>query len=416
MNRFYAFWVVLVLVGVAREAQPSQDKTDAQQVSPYSITVLTMEGEPHPFFVFGHNALWIRDHRLNRDEVYNWGTFRFDSITLIPEFFLGRFQYWVSVGSLYSTVYTYRAANRTIWTQELNLSPEQKQQIVERVRLNAKDENKYYKYDYYYDNCSTRIRDVIDDVCGGCIQKASMQKADMTFRQHTMRLTQSLLYEYVVLDLVMGQRIDQPITQWEEAFLPLYLKRMLSEARIEHNGVLKPLVKNEKIIFQSTRPPEPDQPPFMLMWYLMWGLLLGGGAFLLAWLSSKHTGARIAFGVLIVLVGLVVGFFGFFMPPLMLFTDHKVAGLNENIMQVPFWVIALTVFGVGIARGKLRSFNRARFLLRATVIFSLLGLCLKILPWFDQQNWRVIAFCIPMWLGLFFGLKNQPTISRSEKK
>src|SRR5207249_7657865 len=122
-----------------------------------------------------------------------------------------------------------------------------------------RDENKYYRYNYYTDNCSTRVRDAIDKAIDGQIKaQLAPRPTGTTFRWHTRRLTRVDALWYTLLNTVLGPATDRPITEWEECFLPIKLRDHLRSVSIKDpDGHDVPLVKSEKILFSSTRAPEP---------------------------------------------------------------------------------------------------------------------------------------------------------------
>lgn len=214
---------VLVLSGARpARAEPAEDLT---------IFVLTFGPGDHPFFKFGHNAILVQP----KDEsglVYNFGTFQFDSAALIPKFLRGRFKYWLSVSGMEATFASYVSDNRTIEAQELDLTPAQKTALWQSLRDNARPENREYLYDYFRDNCSTRVRDAIDRVVDGRVRQAGQRPAAMTFRADALRMTADFFPEYLGLDLGLGRPTDAPITLWDEAFLPERMRDLLRVVRI----------------------------------------------------------------------------------------------------------------------------------------------------------------------------------------
>src|SRR5260221_842723 len=164
----------------------------------------------HPFFKFGHDAILVRDHTSGVDRVYNFGTFRFDSPGLIGEFLKGRLVYWLSVSSLPVTMASYERETRTILRQELALPPAEKQVLRVRLEENARPDKREYKYDYFLDNCSTRVRDAIDRATEGALREASRAPGRLTLREQALRMTADALPLYLALDLVLGGATDRP--------------------------------------------------------------------------------------------------------------------------------------------------------------------------------------------------------------
>src|SRR6185503_14057860 len=186
--------------------------------------------------------------------VYNFGTFRFDSPRLILDFLKGRLSYWLSVSSLRSVLAEYQHENRDISVQELRLTAEAKRRLQAKLDENARPENRAYKYDYFLDNCSTRVRDALEPVLGNpAFRDAARAPARMTLRQHALRMTAEPLWFYVALDLVLGPAVDRPIDRWTEMFLPAEVARGLEAT--------PGLVASQRLVFRAQRPPPRELPP-----------------------------------------------------------------------------------------------------------------------------------------------------------
>ncbi len=371
-----------------------------------TISVLTFGPGDHPFFKFGHNAIWVHDEARKRDRVFNYGTFLFDSPALIPTFLRGKLRYWLSEQSLRGTIAGYHRENRTIDAQEIDLSPAERRQMLAALEDNLKDENKYYKYDYYQDNCSTRVRDMVDRFTGGRLHEASTMPARMTWRSHTLRLIADDLPFYLGLNLAMGDLIDKPIDVWKEMFLPARLQETLRTAtRPNTDGSTRPLDQSERRLLEAERAPVRSEPPRWMLPFGLAGLGIGGLLALLGDASRKATAARVVFGILTSLLGLVLGLLGLIFVMFWVATDHQVAHRNENILQCAPWAIVLAGSGIGVARRKVASTHRAYVFALAALLASALGLLAKLLPWFDQVNGQLIALLLPIWAGLTFGLR-----------
>ena len=170
----------LAAAGVSRagsvrsaESPPRLRPTRSASKDPLSVYVMTFGPGDHPFFKFGHDAIWIHDAAAGTDRVYNFGTFSFTGPRLILDFLHGRMTYWLSVSYLPAVLASYEHENRTIDVQELALDPAAKQALRARLDVNARPENRAYKYDYFLDNCATRVRDAIDDAVGGQLRASA---------------------------------------------------------------------------------------------------------------------------------------------------------------------------------------------------------------------------------------------------
>jgi hypothetical protein len=375
----------------------------AQDGSELRVSVLTMGPGDHPFFKFGHNALLVEGPGLAT--VYNWGTFQFDSPALIPKFLRGRLKYWLSRSSLADTIEDYVSANRTIVAQELDLSPAQRLALKGFLDENARPQNREYLYDYFWDNCSTRVRDAIDRVVGGRVRAAGGGPGEQTFRAHALRMTADFVPVYLGLHLGLGSFTDQPIDRFREAFLPERLQGLLRDVRVPADGGgEKPLVKSERVLFEAQRAPVAPRPPGWTPWFALVGVAAGAALVLLGQAAGRRQGARVALGLATSALGLVLGLLGLVLVGLWAFTNHRAAHANENILVCAPFAIALAGFGLGVARGRAASIRRA-FLLAATAAgLAALGLVLGALPAFAQDNRAFLALLLPIWAGLAAGL------------
>jgi hypothetical protein len=417
------FASLLVLTAAPRvsHAEPGDNLT---------VSALTFGPGDHPFFKFGHNAILVQVRSRGEPAgfagsgpsreglgtlpgvpsqsaegwVYNFGTFSFDSPMLIPKFLRGNFYYWLSVSSVEETLGSYAAANRTILAQELELTAAQKWTLWQALRKNARPENREYLYDYFYDNCSTRVRDAIDRAIGGRVQQAGQGAAPMTFRAHSLRMVADLWPEYVGLYVGLGRGADVPINRWHEAFLPERLADLLRAVRVPVADGDKPLVKSETVLYRAVRPDKPAAPPNWLAYFLLLGVVLGGSMWGLGRLAERSGTARVALGAATSAVGGGFGVLGLVMLCLWAFTNHRVAHANANIMQFAPWAVALVGYGIGVAIGRPRATRRAHAIVLSLLVFALAGLLGKALPGMNQDNWPFILLCLPTWLGLWRGL------------
>ncbi len=391
-----ALWAVLTTSARPVAAQPAEPHPGEA----IDIYLLTISPGDHPFAKFGHNSLWVHDGARNKDRVYNYGTYDFAAPGVVPKFFLGRSEYELSRRSLAKELRMFRAENRRMEAQRLNLTPAQRWELYQFLRWNHRKENRFYRYHYYRDNCSTRIRDAIDKVAGGRLRQAAGSPATMTYRQQVARRRADLLPEYAMLYLVAGGLADQPITVWEETFIPMELQKLLDRATVlGPDGGEQPLVAEQKVLLEANRPPPRDRPPNWLGYFLLVGVVLGGGMAALGRWGRRRRAPRVAAAVALALAGLVLGVLGTMLVLIWAFTDHDAMWANENILQCAPWLLAMPVLAVGVGRGRARATRRAGRLWALAAAAGCLGLVLKALPWFDQDNGLVIAAVLPLVLG-----------------
>jgi hypothetical protein len=388
---------LLVGIEIAAHAEPGDDLT---------VYALTFGPGEHPFLKFGHNAILVQP-KAEPGWVFNFGTFDFSDPDLILKFLRGRFNYWLSVSGAEATMEAYTAEDRTIISQELDLTAPQKWALWQALRVNARPENRAYLYDYFYDNCSTRVRDAIDRVIGGKLRAAGQAPGTLTLRAHALRSVADYLPEYLGLYLGLARATDRPIDRWAETFLPERLTDLLRTVRLPDGAGEKKLVKSERIVYQSTRPVKPARPPNWALYFLAVGVALGGAMLFLGRLGKRRKWARIFLGCATSGVGGAFGLLGLILACLWAFTNHKVAHANANIMQFAPWALVLFGYGIGVALGRPGATRKARALALSAAVFSALGILCKVFPGLNQDNWPFILFCLPAWLGLWSGLRFQ---------
>ncbi|HKP77040.1 MAG TPA: DUF4105 domain-containing protein, partial [Longimicrobiaceae bacterium] len=239
---------LLAAAGPARAqplAAPSQADTAVR------IYLLTMGPGDEVWEKFGHNAIWVHDPERGSDPAYNYGMFDFRQENFILNFARGRMLYWMEGFDAFVTLDHYRLLNRSVWAQELNLTPQQARRVRDYLEWNSQPENRFYRYDYYRDNCSTRVRDVLDRVLGGQLKAATANvSSGVTYRWHTRRLVAegaASVPMYTVLEGGLGPAADRPISKWDEMFLPMRLRDEVHALRIrDASGNLVPLVVREQ--------------------------------------------------------------------------------------------------------------------------------------------------------------------------
>ena len=375
---------------------------------PESLTVylMTMGPGKRVWERFGHNAIWIHDPVRGTDQAYNYGLFDFHQQNFLLRFIQGRMWYWMQGFPAESYVEQYRRANRSVWVQELEMAPQARRELQEFLEWNERPENRFYHYDYYRDNCSTRIRDALDRALGGRIHQTTQSAlTNRTYRFHTLRLTANDPPVYSGLLLALGQPVDRPISAWEEMFLPLAMREHLRELTVAgKDGAAVPLVRSERTLFEATEPTPPSTPPFWLPFYLGIGLALGGSTYGLATRARHSRPARLGFLMLTWIWVLVTGTAGVVLAGLWGLTDHAAAYYNENILQMNILALPLVWLLPGFVGRKRSSARFTLGLATAVAAISVVGLVLKLLPQFYQINGQVIALAVPAHAGVAAGL------------
>lgn len=354
---------------------------------------------------FGHNAIWIRDSSTGIDELYDYGRFSFLQENFLSRFLQKRMLYWMQGDPSSRVIPYYRSRNRSIYVQELNLTPSQRVELRDFLIWNDTDENRFYAYDYYLDNCSTRVRDALDRVLGGRIRDATYDRTTATtFRFHTLRLMAGRIFLYTGLHALLGSPVDDPITEWEEMFLPMKVREHLRKVTVlDRDGGEVPLVTAEGTLFESSRAPLRSAPPRWTWAFLLTGIAAAGALAGAGYRASNGRVARAAFVTAGTMWTLVAGLCGLVITGLWGFTAHTVAAWNENLFFLnPIALVFALVLGPSLF-GKRWATHLALWAGLAVGGLSVLGVLLQLLPWFNQVNGPIVALTVPINLTIAAG-------------
>lgn len=382
---------------------PAPARTMDTRGEPLSVYLITV-GQGDPYWTrFGHNALWVRDRQRGTDIAYNWGLFDFNEPGFLSRFLSGNTRYWMAGFDTWDMLEVYRSENRSIDVQELALTPEMARSLQEFAEWNALPENRAYRYDYYLDNCSTRIRDAIDRVLSGQIKLATDSiLTENTYRSHTQRLLAEHAPTWGGIMLVLGQPADSPISAWNEMFVPMLMRDHLRSVRVmDGEGGSTPLVSAEWRIFEPSRSPERAAAPNRTTSYTAAGLLLGLLIAALAW-GAGSAGwpplARTAATVLMSAWSILAGAAGLVVIGMWAFTHHIFMYANENVLQMtPLSLMLALLIPLSMrSRSDPRATPWATLLAFTIVGLSLIGFIVQLLPIMHQRNGEIIGLALPL--------------------
>jgi hypothetical protein len=343
------------------------------------ISLITCGPGNDLYATFGHSALQVYDPRLGIDRVYNYGTFDFDTPNFYLKFAQGKLNYALSVTNLERFMWTYQREGRWVYRQDLNLTVEEKNELYAFLENNALPENKDYKYDFFYDNCSTRIRDAIEKVLGEKLNYPDFnQDTIATFRQMIDLYLLNHPWSDIGIDLALGIPCDKKADYREKMFLPDYLKDRMGSATITNgaNGQ-RDIVLAEGFILEGTAkgPKESES----VSW-IFWILFLFCAATSIFGNPERMRWFDVAFFTICGLLGIAVLLLWFA-------TDHSATKLNMNIL----WALPSWLYGAWLLLKKKPSgtFFKAHAI---TLFFVVLAW-----PWIPQS---LSASMIPVVLAL----------------
>jgi Domain of unknown function (DUF4105) len=285
------------------------------------------------YSAFGHTAIRVYDPSLGMDDAYNYGLFSFNQPHFYLNFARGSSFYILGVQSYPDFQSTYIYFNRSLHEQVLNLNIEQKQNLFNFLQWNAQLENRSYRYDYFYDNCATRVRDAFSNTLKGQIKfDSSYIKTNYSIRDLTELYLSQQPWGDLGIDICLGLPMDKKISPYEYMFLPDYIESSFDHATINR----EPLVKSKTVIYEAK--PQPVEGPTHP--WIVFGvfLLITIGLSLFDW---KRRRLSKWFDVI---VFTTTGLLGILLVLLWTATDHKAAANNLNLL----WALPtnLLVFGL----------------------------------------------------------------------
>ena len=385
------------LLPVAPPLAPSPTNS-TEPGSNLTVYLLTFGWGDEVWARFGHNAIWIKDRRLGTDTTYNWGMFDFNQPHFLRRFLTGDTRYWMQAIDLDAMLSYYKKENRSVLAQELNLTPAQRLRLQQFVQWNEQPQNKFYRYDYYVDNCSTRLRDALDHAVGGQLQTSTVSVMTAgTYRFHTLRLLGDNVPLYTGADFALGHPADKPLSVWEEMFLPVRMANDLRAVKLTDSTDAKiPFVRSEMALFTAGRSPEPATPPNYFPWFVAAGLVLAGIGIALVRSAEGANKVALFLATLFATVwSLIAGLAGTALLIAWAFTKHHFMGRNENLLHLDPLSLSLVVL-VPLSIYGLRAVARTSKIAGFISAFSLLGFVMQGLPAFNQKNGEIIAIALPM--------------------
>ncbi len=294
----------------------------------FEISVLTCGPGEELYATFGHNSFRVRDKKRNIDIVYNYGTFDFNTPNFYVKFSRGKLPYRLSRQHFDRFLASYQYENRWVKEQVLDLTLEEKQQLITFLENNALPENREYAYDFFFDNCATRIYDVIKTNMNGVnIKGEDFDGNPPTFREILHDYLSSNSWNKFGIDLALGSVIDRKTSLKDRMFLPDYVYDALDSSTIERNRQTIPIVKSERLLNSEVKT-EGSKFSFLTSPMMVFGVLLLLVLFFTYRDLKKGTRSRWLDVSLFIITGLV----GTLIFLLWFATDHTATAKNFNLL------------------------------------------------------------------------------------
>jgi hypothetical protein len=336
----------------------------SQPVSDTSVYLLTCGPGTETYSIYGHSALRIVIPEKNSDTVYNWGVFDFSAPYFAWKFAKGRLDYMLGTESLQDFLRTYFFEKRFVYSQKINLTADETTRLIALINENLRPENVKYRYDFFYDDCSTRIRDLLEKSIGErLLYPPSESGKTPTFRDMVGKYQNPFPWLKFGIDLIMGSPGDKKAMLRDRMFLPIDMQNELVDTRIKRDDKMVPLLQNPEIILDFNSPSIKQNlfttPIFVFTLLLIIIIILSG---LIRNRKINRLFDIVIFSLFSILALMMI-FFNFF-------TNHQQMKWNLNIIWLnPLIIICLVTLIINKAGSGL--FRILFFISVAFIILSL---------------------------------------------
>ena len=319
MKRFFTSLILSLLLLPVLPAKATENDS-------IRLSLLTCSPGKEIYSLFGHTALRYQYPAQGIDVIFNYGLFSFNTPHFILRFALGETDYQLGVTDYSRFAREYAFSGRNVWQQTLNLDDTEKTKLIQLLQENYRPENRVYRYNFFYDNCSTRPRDKIEESLSGKISyPAEPQDCSRTYRDIIHQYCQGHPWSRFGIDLCIGSEADRPITQRQMMFAPFYLKDAFEQACIQTDSVARPLVSDSREIIETHADPRKESwtpTPWQCTLFLF---ILTAGATLYS--IRRRTSL---WGIDLLLFG-TAGIAGCILAFLALFSEHPAVSANYQL-------------------------------------------------------------------------------------
>lgn len=269
MKKILFILAVLFLICPAPARADMADSAD--------VYIITCAPGTASYSIYGHTALRIVVRGTTFDRVYNWGIFDFSTPNFAYRFAKGRLDYMLGAYSFEDFLREYIAEERSVWSQKLNLTNAEKEKLFELINENLKPENVKYRYDFFFDNCATRVRDIVAAAATDTvIFPVTEKRKQKSFRKLVDPNQKVLPWLDLGADMLLGLQADKKATPSDEMFLPVHLMNNMLETIIVHDGISEPLTGPAEVVADFTSTSQPGKRAWIpqAVFYLLLILVL----------------------------------------------------------------------------------------------------------------------------------------------
>jgi hypothetical protein len=389
MKKF--FYTLIILFGTMGSLQA--ETFIGYPIAPENtqISLLTCSPGDLIYELFGHTAIRIQDDSHKLDFVVNYGLFDFDQPHFVYRFVRGKTDYTVGVSYTRSFIQSYAERGSSITESTLDLTLAEKQDLLNRLNENLQPENRTYRYNFIYNNCATKVRDIFDMSIKRKLSYPTHVDS-YSFREAIMLYTETAPWSQLGFDLCLGARADRTATQREMLFLPEVLGETYASAMLTDSIGIQPLCLQTSQIIPATQEKGTAWFSPTLCAYLLLLMVLYASFFL-----NKH---KIWLKRMDVVLFTINGIGGCIILFLILYSQHPFTGQNYNIL----WMNPLTLFPLITCIFPFMKKINGLFYLGATVMFLGFVIVMPILP--QVFNLAVLPWVLTLLLRSYLRLSD----------
>jgi hypothetical protein len=247
-------------------------KAASQSIDSIDFYMLTCEPGHEVYSVYGHSAIRVVVRDTGRDIVYNWGLFDFDTPHFAFRFAKGKLDYMVGACRMETFMVEYKTEGRSVWSQKINLNNDEKVTMINLLDNNVRPENAFYRYNFFYDNCATRVRDLIEKSLTGPVSYPVKEK-EITFRELIDQYQSAIPWLDFGADFLLGLPADKKASVRDEAFLPMYLMEDMGGATVNHSGKREPVLESPVTLLDMRNAPK-EKPNKWLFITILYSVLV----------------------------------------------------------------------------------------------------------------------------------------------
>jgi Domain of unknown function (DUF4105) len=311
------FLFALIFISENLFSQPVQDTT---------IYLITCSPGTETYSIYGHSAIRIVISHIKSDTVYNWGVFDFTTPNFVWKFAKGRLDYVLDTSEFNRFMLDYLYEKRSVFSQKINLESSEKRVLLSLIQMNLLPKNRSYRYDFFYDDCSTRIRDLIEKTVGTKLIYPPDEKRQMpSFREMVGEYQKNYPWLKMGIDMIMGTPGEVKANFRDMMFLPLYLQKNLTMVLVNRDHRMAPLLSSSETLLEFT--PQTGITRFYETPIFIFTLLF----IVIVILSAIYKKGRLI-NILDLLLFIIFSALAILMIFFNFFTDHQQMKLNLNIV------------------------------------------------------------------------------------